>query len=127
MTAHTVVHFEIPARNLRKLRTFYEKVFGWKFKDVRMPGMTYLTIATGPVRSTVGGGMYPRQGPRDVPRNFIGVGQIDATIRAFLKAGGKQVVPKTQIPGIGWSFIGRDPEGNPIALFKPLRSRRRRR
>jgi len=36
-----IVHVEIPVNNLPKLRKFYGEVFGWKFKDSKMPGMEY--------------------------------------------------------------------------------------
>ena len=121
MVAKTVVHFEIPAKNVKKLSAFYTKVFGWKFRDSGMPGMGYWLISTGPRGKSVGGGMYRRESAKDLPRNFIAVDRIDAAIRAFKAAGGKQVVPKMEIPGQGWSFIGKDPEGNPIALFQPAR------
>ena len=26
---HTIMHFEIPANDVEKLKAFYEKVFGW--------------------------------------------------------------------------------------------------
>jgi uncharacterized protein len=33
---HTVVHFEIPADDIEKLRNFYQRLFGWKF--AKYPG-----------------------------------------------------------------------------------------
>jgi len=38
------------------------------------------------------------------------VDKIDKAIETFTMAGGKQVVQKMEVPGIGWSFIGVDPE-----------------
>jgi uncharacterized protein len=127
MTSRTIVHFEIPAKNLKKLSRFYRKAFGWKFKDSGMTGMRYLLISTGPRSKSVRGGMYERSGPKDRPRNYVGVRQINVAIRQFLAAGGKPVVPKTEVPGVGWTFIGADPEGNPIAIFAPPYHRRSRR
>jgi uncharacterized protein len=127
MNNRTIVHFEIPAKNLKKLAKFYRKAFGWRFDDSGMPGMQYLTITTGPRSKSVSGGMYEKAGPRDRPRNYVGVRQINAAIRQFLAAGGKEIHPKSEIPGVGWAFIGADPEGNPIALFAPPYHRRRRR
>lgn len=118
MVVKTVVHFEIPARNIKKLSAFYAKVFGWKFRDGSMPGMNYWLITTGPRGKSVGGGMYKKMNAKDVPRNYILVAKIDPAIRKFKAAGGKQVVPKMQVPGQGWSFIGADPEGNLIAMFE---------
>jgi len=84
-----------------------------------MPGMEYWLITTGPRGKSIGGGMYPKMGPDDRPRNFVNVEDIDSAIRAFTAAGGSQVVGKMEVPGMGFSFIGADPEGNVIALWEP--------
>lgn len=119
MVVQTVVHFEIPASDAEKLVEFYSSVFGWKFEKSPMPGMDYWLITTGPRGKSVGGGMYRKTRASDGPRNFILVEDIDDSIRAFRAAGGSEVVGKAEVPGMGWSFIGADPEGNVIALWKP--------
>lgn len=129
MVTRTIVHFEIPAQDPAKLSKFYSDAFGWKFEEVKMPGMSYWLISTGPRGKSVGGGMYKKMGPEDTPRNYIGVENIDEAIEVFKKAGGKEIIPKQEVTGQGWSYIGIDPEGNPIALFEPkmpIRRARRR-
>jgi uncharacterized protein len=119
MVTKTVVHFEIPANDLAKLSKFYSDVFGWKFNKTQMSDMEYWNISTGPRGKSVPGGMYKRTGATDVPRNYIGVDDIDKYIVTFKQAGGREVMEKMEIPTIGWSYIGADPEGNLIALFEP--------
>jgi hypothetical protein len=119
MVVKTVVHFEIPAQDIAKLSAFYTKVFGWTFERSPMPDMEYWLIRTGPPGKSVGGGMYPKMSPEERPRNYIAVDHIDPAIEAFKEAGGTEVVGKMQVPGMGWSFIGADPEGNLIALWEP--------
>jgi predicted enzyme related to lactoylglutathione lyase len=129
MVTKTVVHFEIPAKDPETLSKFYSEVFGWKFEKAPMEEMEYWMISTGPRGKSVGGGMYKKTDPNELPRNYIGVKKIDQHIEAFKNAGGKELVGKTQVPDMGWSFIGTDPEGNLIALFEaaaPRRSTRRR-
>ena len=126
MVVKTIVHFEIPANDIAKLSKFYADVFGWKFEKGRMSDMEYWTISTGPRSKSVGGGMYKRTGATDVPRNYIGVDKIDKHIEAFRKAGGREVVGKMEVPKMGWSYIGADPEGNLIALFERVSAPRRR-
>ena len=70
--------------------------------------------------------MYRKHGTDDRPRNFIHVADIDAAIRTFESAGGTEVVGKMEVPGMGWSFIGADPEGNHIALWQPQMAPRSR-
>jgi len=118
MVVKTVVHFEIPASDVEKLSKFYSDVFGWKFERAPMDGMEYWMIQTGPRRTSVGGGMYKKQTENEAPRNFIGVDKIDSAISTFVTAGGKEVVGKQEVPGMGWSYIGSDPEGNLIALWE---------
>jgi uncharacterized protein len=119
MKNRTFVHFEIPAKNPTKLSAFYTKAFGWKIQKAGTGGMDYWLIQTGPRGKSLGGGMYRRMGASDTPRNYVGVEKIGPAIQQFKAAGGKEVVGKMEVPGIGWSFIGRDPEGNLIAIFEP--------
>jgi len=125
MVIKTVVHFEIPANETAKLSKFYSDVFGWKFEKAQIQDMDYWTISTGPRGKSVGGGMYKRMGATDVPRNYINVDKIDKHIEAFKKAGGREVVGKAEIPKMGWSFIGADPEGNLIGIYEPMAAPRR--
>lgn len=37
------------------------------------------------------------------------------------KAGGNIVVPKTEIPDIGWLVVFKDPDGTLMALYKVMR------
>jgi uncharacterized protein len=126
MVVRTIVHFEIPAEDIAMLSRFYRSVFGWKFTNARMPGMDYWQISTGPPGRSVGGGMYRKMGPNERPRNFVRVERIDAAIARFKEAGGTEVTGKMEVPGMGYSFIGEDPEGNLLALWEPVRARPRR-
>ena len=119
MVVRTIVHFEIAATDADRLARFYSQVFGWKFEKAGMPGMDYWLISTGPRGKSIGGGMYRKTGPDDRPRNYILVEKIDEAIRTFRAAGGTVVVGKMEVPGMGFSFIGADPEGNHIALWEP--------
>lgn len=119
MGIRTVVHFEIPADDVDKLSRFYTEVFGWEFRKAEMPGMEYWLISTGPEGKSVGGGMYKKRGSDERPRNFIAVDSIDPAIASFKAAGGSEIVGKMEVPGMGWSFIGADPEGNVLALWEP--------
>jgi predicted enzyme related to lactoylglutathione lyase len=126
MVVRTVVHFEIPADDVSSLSKFYKDVFGWKFDKSPMPDFEYWTIATGPQGKSVGGGMYKKMSPNDGPRNFIQAEKIDSVIAAFKRAGGKERMGKQEVPNVGFTFIGTDPEGNVIGLHEPQRGARRR-
>ena len=56
-----VVHFEVPAKDLKRAKAFYSQVFGWKASDVDMPEGQYVSTTdvdaqgrpTTPAQSTV--------------------------------------------------------------------------
>jgi uncharacterized protein len=123
---HTIVHFEIPADDVEKLRKFYSELFGWKIE--KMPGpMDYWGIATVPVdekgmpvRPGVNGGMMKRQNPDHKPVNYIIVESVDEYVKKIEALGGRIVVPKMEITGIGWWAMALDPEGNQFAILQSL-------
>ena len=125
---HTIVHFEIPAKNMTKMKDFYEQLFAWKFNQFPSGnGMEYWTIETVPVdekmqpiRQGVNGGMYPRQKPEDRPMNHFRVESVDEYIAKAMKLGGKIITPKMEIPNIGWWATIEDPEGNVFGILEPL-------
>ena len=124
---HTIVHFEIPANNVEKLKRFYEEVFGWKINQASGP-IEYWVIQTVPVdqngmliRSGVNGGMYKKQVPESKPVNYITVESITDFLAKIEKLGGKVTQPKQEVPEIGWIAAAEDPEGNCFALIEPIR------
>ena len=52
---------------------------------------------------------------------YIDTEDIDVTLKQIEKAGGKTLLPKTEIPGIGWFAQFADPTGNRMALYTALR------
>lgn len=113
-----IVHYEIPARNPGKLSKFYANVLGWKFSDSGMPNMKYLLIKTSSKTQLPSGGMYKRSAKDTGPRTYVTVKNIDASTKKLQKNGGKVIVPKMPVPGMGWSVVAADIEGNPLGLFQ---------
>jgi uncharacterized protein len=123
---HTIVHFEIPANDIEKLKLFYESVFGWKIELAPGP-IEYWLIQTVPVdengmllRSGVNGGLYKKQVPEGKPINYFSVESISDFLAKIEKLGGKVIQPKQEIPNVGWIAAAEDPEGNEFALIQPL-------
>lgn len=123
MVDHTVVHFEIPANDVEKLKKFYADLFGWKFQGMQF--MPYWTIETVPVseqgmpiRPGVNGGIYKKESPDMKPINYIAVESVDEFEKKIRALGGKIIVPKQEIPNIGWSATAVDPEGNMFGIFQ---------
>jgi len=126
MVDHTIVHFEIPADDVEKLRKFYSLLFGWKIET--MPGQVeYYGIWTVPVdekgvplRPGVNGGMMKKQNPEHKAVNYIQVESVDEYMKKIESLGGRIVVPKMEVPGIGWWALALDPEGNQFAILQPM-------
>ena len=126
MVDHTIVHFDIPADDVEKLRRFYGGLFGWKIE--KMPGpMEYYNIETVPVdehgnlvRPGVNGGMMKRETPDQRPVNYIAVESVDEYSGKIKSLGGRIIAPKQEVPGMGWWALALDPEGNSFGIFEEI-------
>jgi uncharacterized protein len=124
---HTIIHFEIPANDVEKLKRFYEEVFGWKITQASGP-IEYWVIETVPVdengkllRTGVNGGMYKKMVSESRPVNYFAVESISDFLAKIERMGGKVTQPKQEVPEIGWIAAAEDPEGNLFALIQPIR------
>lgn len=107
-----VFYFEIPADDPDRAMTFYRDAFGWSFD--RFPNeVPYFFARTGdPTEPGIDGGLMKRFAPGQPVTNIIRVDSVDQACEAIVKAGGTVVVPKFEVPGVGWKAFFTDPEGN---------------
>ena len=127
MVDHTIVHFDIPAEDVEKLKKFYSELFNWKI--FRVPGpIDYWMIQTVPVdeqgmilRPGVNGGMYKKEQPERKPVNYILIEDIDEYIQKIKQLGGTITQSKQEVPGVGWIAAAIDPEGNSFAIMQTIR------
>ena len=119
-----VVHFEIPADNCGRAEKFYAEIFGWKFQ--KFPGpQDYWLINTGPnAKPGINGGLLPRPHPGAPVVNTIQVEDLNQSLNAVAKHGGKTVVPRMAIPGVGHLAYCLDTEGNTFGMMQPDASAR---
>lgn len=116
----TIVHFNITAENPSQAKSFYEKLFGWKFTLLPGPASYYL-IETSDVtgQKGVGGGMSKREDERQTGiMNFIGVTSIDDSVALVEKLGGTIVQTKQAVSGYGYLAVCMDTENNLFGLFQ---------
>lgn len=128
---HTIVHFEIPANDIEKLRKFYKDLFGWKFNKYPGPTTYYLveTVPVDdtmmPVRAGVNGGLYEKKDASDPAMakqiNYVSVDSVEEYSKKIEKLGGKIKVPKMEIPGLGWWALALDPEGNTFGILEYMK------
>ncbi|HVB74229.1 MAG TPA: VOC family protein [Ktedonobacteraceae bacterium] len=120
--ANPIVHIEIPATNTSAAGKFYGEVFGWKIEADQMYGYVQFQSEGGP-----GGGFVDVEGAAeghiqykpDSLLVYLATDDIDATLAIVEAHGGKTVLPKTEIPHVGWFAVFTDPSGNRLALFTP--------
>ena len=77
--ANAVVHFEIPADDVARATTFYEKTFGWTIKAFPMPpGEEYYSVVTRKKGAPgIDGGLMKRKMADQPFTNYINVPSID--------------------------------------------------
>ena len=112
-----IAHFAINADNVPVTRKFYEQVFGWTFSAWGPPDFYQIqTSAKGEEPGTMGALQRRRElvpGQRTVGFECtVAVTSIDRTAKAVLANGGKTVMPKSVIVGVGALTFFEDPDGN---------------
>jgi predicted enzyme related to lactoylglutathione lyase len=103
-------------------------LFGWKIE--KYPGTTeYYLLQTVPVddkmmpiRAGVNGRLLLKKDatmPDQVkPTNYIWVESVDEYSKKVEELGGKIVVPKMEVPGLGWWAIALNPEGSHFGMLE---------
>jgi predicted enzyme related to lactoylglutathione lyase len=111
-------HFDLTADNPERATKFYSSVFGWKFEKWNGP-MEYWMCTTGDEREPGINGGLSKRGPQSMPNmNTIDVPDVDEFSKKIASGGGKVVMPKVAIPGVGWFATCQDTEGNLFGIIK---------
>jgi len=112
------IHFEIPVENPDRSIGFYSNVFGWKFQKWDGPA-EYWVISTGAAPEPgIDGGLLRRRDPNQPCVNTVGIANLDESLQAVEANGGKCVLPKMPVPGVGWLAYCKDPDGNMFGLLQ---------
>jgi predicted enzyme related to lactoylglutathione lyase len=119
----TIQHFEFPADDVERARKFYKEVFGWEMEKWGNPEdhyKDYWFVETKDENGNKGlsGGMMKRQSPEHKVTNYITVNSIEEYTQNIEQAGGKIIVPKTEIPNMGYYEMFLDTEGNVFGLYQ---------
>ncbi len=123
-----VVHFEMPAEDLERMKKFYGDAFGWQANQLGPEMGNYAVMMTTKVgedhfpveRGRINGGFYHRTDSAPHPSIVIAVEDIHAGMERIKAAGGTVLGEPMMIPGTGEyvSFI--DTEGNRASIIQPL-------
>jgi predicted enzyme related to lactoylglutathione lyase len=121
------VHFEIPADDEDRARTFYREAFGWQLQE--MPELQYTIVMTTPVDQqtqlptepgAINGGLMKRSADTPSPVLTVDVDSIDDSLKQIEAGGGSTVKGRTEIPGMGAFAYFKDTEGNVMGLWETV-------
>ena len=113
-----VVHFEISAEDPDRVARFYKDVFSWKIDKWDGPAEYWLVSTGGDGEPGIDGGLMRRQGPANGTVNTIDVPNLDEFVQRVEGKGGKVVVPRMTIPGVGYLAYCQDPEGTTFGILQ---------
>jgi hypothetical protein len=122
-----VGHFEIPAKDMKRAKAFYSKVFGWKSSEGTIEsGETYTSLVTTETDKNnrpkspgaINGGMIKLRKPFTGPVITIVASDIAASLKLVAKNGGNTVVKRTGMGKLGAHAYFKDSEGNLLGLYE---------
>ncbi len=115
MATYPIQHLEISATDPNAAAEFYSKVFGWKIEVEE--SMNYVQFAA--EEGGVGGAFteVSDENPAGTVLAYVTTDDIEASLGKIEANSGKTLMPKTEIPGIGWFGVFADATGGTLALY----------
>ena len=115
-----VVHWELWSEDPDRISNFNKQVFDWQIRNI--PEMNYHMVETGGKGGINGGIMKPQAGPWPGKLAlYIDVDDLDAYAAKIKAAGGKIVVDKMDVPGVGQLSLFEDPDGRVLGMWKQIK------
>jgi uncharacterized protein len=117
-----VAYFQIPAHDSERAIGFYDRVFGWQFDKKSNSLSEYCVVKTGRENEAEGidGGLTKRNEKVQAARNMINVPSIDEYTTKISSEGGKVLIPKSEIPNVGYWALCRDTEENVFCIMQTV-------
>lgn len=128
MKMNPVVHFEMPAKDKKRVAEFYTKAFGWQMTQLGSEMGNYLLATTTETEQpgmppknpgAINGGFFEYGNYGSIPHLVISVEDLKKHIEIVKNAGGKIEGDPMDIPGIGNFVMIKDTEGNRIGILQP--------
>jgi len=113
--------FEIPVNDLERAKNFYGELFDWKIEKTPTDiGFEYFFINTKTKDNdqSINGGMVKKTDPKDYPINYISVDSVDNYSSKIEGLGGKILIQKTPVKGMGFFVFCEDTENNRFAIWE---------
>ncbi len=125
---NSVVHFEMPYDDGKRVAGFYTKAFGWEMKQLDEKYGDYVMAMTaesneqGPLKpGAINGGFFKKTDdkPDQYPSVVLNVDDVSAKAKEVTAAGGEVLGEPMDIPGVGKYVSFRDTEGNRVGMLQP--------
>lgn len=125
----SVVHFEMPYDDPKRVTKFYKSAFGWQMQMLGEDMGNYVLATTvetgekGPKRpGAINGGFYEKKPdwPMQYPSVVIAVDDIKKSVKKVAKSGGQVLGEPMEIPGVGQYVSFVDTEGNRVSMLQPI-------
>ena len=111
-----IVHFEIPADDLKRAQQFYGDLFGWEIKP-QEGAEEYLMISSNE-ENGVEGGILKRRAPDQPITHYVDVDSVDDYTRKVAALKGEIIAPKMPVPKKGYFAICKDTENNIFGIWE---------
>jgi predicted enzyme related to lactoylglutathione lyase len=130
MAMDSVVHFEMPAEDNKRVSQFYSTVFGWGMQQMGSDMGSYLLAMTTQSDEKTGrpknpgainGGFFEKKDDElnRVPHLVISVDNLQEKMKMVKENGGEIIGESMDIPGVGTYASFRDTEGNIVGILQP--------
>lgn len=129
MKMSPVVHFEMPAKDKKRVCAFYTNAFGWNMQQLGPEMGGYILAGTAETDENnmvkrpgaINGGFYEYKNEPgfQYPSVVVAVDDLKESIEKVKKEGGKIVGEQMDIPGIGLFISIEDTEGNRVGMLQP--------
>jgi predicted enzyme related to lactoylglutathione lyase len=120
MTHHehvTTDHVEYASKDPAATRRFLEKALGFHFAVTEAMGGYGMRSDEVPQGSSTGvRALGKGESPGTIA--YLTVQDLDASLKAATTEGARVVLPRTEIPGMGWHAVVHAPGDLPIGLFQ---------
>ena len=115
---NNLTHFEIPVDDVDKAKEFYSNLFDWEFNYMEEMNYLMFTGESEDGKSKTSGGIFKKPNKSFTVTNYFTVKSLAESANKVEELGGKIVVPKTPVPGMGWFVHFTDTDGNLLALWE---------
>jgi predicted enzyme related to lactoylglutathione lyase len=129
MKMNSVVHFEMPAKDKKRVAQFYTNAFGWNMQQLGTEMGSYVLAGTTEVDENnmpknpgaINGGFYEYKDEPgfQYPSVVVAVDDLEESIEKVKAEGGEIVGEQMDIPGIGKFVSIKDTEGNRVGMLQP--------